>query len=145
MARRKPEEVQPTLELMFPQGHPYVWLADHFNPRSAAGCCWRQEILQYASMLPSIVRRVAMRVACNYGIWSWGDEIVVGFTVGYHDSSGGFHTRDTSRPFVAMQARSLDGGQTWEVASTLAAPQATGVCRPTSTCAPSWRRATPGG
>lgn len=51
----------------------------------------------------------------NYGIWSWGDEIVVGFTLGYHDTSGGFHSRDRSRPFVGMQARSLDGGLSWDV------------------------------
>lgn len=51
----------------------------------------------------------------NYGIWSWGNEIVVGFTLGYHDTSGGFHTRDRNRPFVGMQARSLDGGMTWDV------------------------------
>ena len=49
----------------------------------------------------------------NYGIWSWDDEIVVGFTLGYHQSDAGFHTRDRSRPFVTMQARSLDGGKTW--------------------------------
>ena len=54
----------------------------------------------------------------NYGIWSWENEIVVGFTVGHHDSGGGFHARDRSRPFVGMQARSLDGGQTWEVVDT---------------------------
>jgi len=57
----------------------------------------------------------------NYGIWtlpSWGDEIVVGFTVGYHETEGGFHARDRERPFVAMQARSLDGGQTWQVQET---------------------------
>jgi hypothetical protein len=51
----------------------------------------------------------------NYGIWSWGDEIVLGFTLGYSDPAGGFHTRDKNRPFVTMQARSLDGGQTWQV------------------------------
>lgn len=49
----------------------------------------------------------------NYGIWSWGDEIVVGFTVGYPKADGAFHARDKDRPFVTMQARSLDGGQTW--------------------------------
>lgn len=54
----------------------------------------------------------------NYGIWAWGDEVVVGFTAGYHDSAGGFHARDRSRPFVAMQARSRDGGHTWQVAPT---------------------------
>ena len=51
----------------------------------------------------------------NYGIWAWGDEIVVGFTVGYHNREGGFHTRDRDRSFITMQARSLDGGQTWQV------------------------------
>ncbi|HEY64391.1 MAG TPA: exo-alpha-sialidase [Caldilineae bacterium] len=54
----------------------------------------------------------------NYGIWSWGDEIIVGFTVGYTDPKGGFHARDKSRPFLPMQARSLDGGLTWEVQET---------------------------
>lgn len=49
----------------------------------------------------------------NYGIWSFGDEIVVGFTSGYHLSDGGFHARDRTRPFTAMQARSLDGGESW--------------------------------
>ncbi len=50
----------------------------------------------------------------NYGIWSWGDEIVVGFTSGYHLDSGGFHARDRSKPSTTMQARSLDGGLTWD-------------------------------
>jgi len=54
----------------------------------------------------------------NYGIWSWGNEIVVGFTVGYHNPAGGFHARDTQKPFVPMQARSLDGGETWQVQET---------------------------
>ena len=54
----------------------------------------------------------------NYGIWSWGDEIVVGFTLGYFKAGGGFHPRDGSKPFVAMQARSLDGGETWQVQET---------------------------
>lgn len=50
----------------------------------------------------------------NYGIWSWGNEIVVGFTSGYHLKDGGFHARDKTKPFTAMQARSLDGGETWK-------------------------------
>lgn len=54
----------------------------------------------------------------NYGIWSWGNEIVVGFTLGYADEQGGFHARDRSRPFVTMQARSRDGGKQWHVEQT---------------------------
>ncbi len=51
----------------------------------------------------------------NYGMWSWGNEMVVGFTLGYHQPSGPFHARDKSRPFVTMQGRSLDGGLTWQI------------------------------
>jgi hypothetical protein len=54
----------------------------------------------------------------NYGIWSWGDEIVVGFTFGYVNPAGGFHAREKSKPFIPMQARSTDGGKTWEVQDT---------------------------
>lgn len=68
-----------------------------------------------------IVYKEAGRYAgwpANYGIWSWGDEIVVGYTLGYHSTEGGFHARDKTRPFVAMQARSLNGGETWESTET---------------------------
>ncbi len=51
----------------------------------------------------------------NYGIWAWDDEIVVGFTVGYYKADVHFHPRDKARPFQTMQARSLDGGETWTV------------------------------
>lgn len=56
----------------------------------------------------------------NYGIWSWGEEIVFGFTAGYfmNDPSAGFHARDPKRPFMPMQARSKDAGRTWEVTPT---------------------------
>jgi hypothetical protein len=60
----------------------------------------------------------------NYGIWAWGDEIVVGFTLGYFGSGQGFHSRDRGRPFVTMQARSLDGGETWTTEPCPAQPPA---------------------
>lgn len=50
----------------------------------------------------------------NNGIWNWGDEVVVGFTFGYHKETGG-HPIDGGKPSGPMQARSLDGGQTWTV------------------------------
>jgi len=52
----------------------------------------------------------------NYGMWAWGDEIVLVFTVGYMQTDAGYHARDRSRPFTTMQARSLDGGETWSYA-----------------------------
>jgi len=50
----------------------------------------------------------------NYGIWHWNKEIIVGFSLGHIDPSGGFHARDTSRPFMNVQSRSVDGGLTWQ-------------------------------
>jgi BNR repeat protein len=50
----------------------------------------------------------------NHGIWSWGNEIVVGFT------EATFSPQlkppvDSKLPFYDRQARSLDGGETWTV------------------------------
>jgi hypothetical protein len=52
----------------------------------------------------------------NNGIWNWDNEIVVGFTLGYHKDKSG-HTVDPDRPSVPQQARSLDGGLTWTIES----------------------------
>lgn len=51
----------------------------------------------------------------NNGIWSWGQEIVVGFTLGYHLDKESGHTIDGNRPQVPRLARSLDGGKTWKI------------------------------
>ena len=52
----------------------------------------------------------------NNGLWSWGNEILVGFSLGYHKSnSGGGHAIDSSKPQVPAFARSLDGGETWQL------------------------------
>ena len=54
----------------------------------------------------------------NYGMWAWGDEIVVGFTQCTQMAKAGFHSRDRTQPAVPMQARSLDGGRTWQTIRT---------------------------
>ena len=51
----------------------------------------------------------------NHGIWSWGDEILVGFEVGYFRASDRGHSIDYSRPAEHVLARSLDGGETWRI------------------------------
>ncbi len=51
----------------------------------------------------------------NYGMWAWGNELVLVFTLGWPDTAGGFHARDRSKPFETMQARSTDGGENWKV------------------------------
>ncbi len=51
----------------------------------------------------------------NHGIWSWGDEILVGFSRGTYKDRGKFHHIDHDRPEEVMLARSRDGGATWTV------------------------------
>src|SRR5881397_770993 len=52
----------------------------------------------------------------NHGIWSWGDEIVVGFSAGYHKDLGpSRHNIDHDRPEEHLLARSKDGGMTWTI------------------------------
>jgi hypothetical protein len=50
----------------------------------------------------------------NLGIWSWGDEILVGFVEADYQDDGGFHTYDQSTARDKF-ARSTDGGITWEI------------------------------
>ncbi len=52
----------------------------------------------------------------NNGIWTWGNEILVGFAKGYHKDLGPtMHNIDREKPEVSMFARSLDGGETWNI------------------------------
>jgi hypothetical protein len=51
----------------------------------------------------------------NHGIWSWGDEILVGFSKGYYKNLGDRHHIDREKPELHMLARSLDGGETWAI------------------------------
>jgi len=51
----------------------------------------------------------------NNGIWSWGDEIVVGFVSGYYQASDLHHSIDKTKPQAALLARSVDGGETWSI------------------------------
>jgi hypothetical protein len=52
----------------------------------------------------------------NNGVWAWGNEILVGFELGYHnpDISGGHAIQDDLSSRGAL-ARSLDGGLTWQL------------------------------
>ena len=51
----------------------------------------------------------------NHGIWSWGNEILVGFSRGTYKDRGTFHHIDHDRPEEFLLARSRDGGLTWSV------------------------------
>lgn len=50
----------------------------------------------------------------NSGIWSWGNEILVGFDKGYYKDQGpGLHAIDHEKPCTPALARSQDRGETW--------------------------------
>lgn len=52
----------------------------------------------------------------NHGIWSWDDEILVGFSAGYYKYLGpDRHAIDREKPEEHLLARSLDGGKTWTI------------------------------
>jgi hypothetical protein len=51
----------------------------------------------------------------NHGIWSWGDEVLVGFSRGYDRDRGPYHHIDHDKPEEFLLARSRDGGLTWSV------------------------------
>lgn len=52
----------------------------------------------------------------NHGIWSWGNEIVVGFSAAYFKHMPlDRHQYDNSKPEEPRLARSLDGGATWSI------------------------------
>jgi hypothetical protein len=61
----------------------------------------------------------------NHGIWSWGNEILVGFAAAwFKERPADRHQQDPDKPEEPRLARSLDGGETWaiEAARDLAPP-----------------------
>src|ERR1051325_4851060 len=62
----------------------------------------------------------------NQGIWSWENEILVGFSAAYYQWLGpDRHPYDRSKPEEPYLGRSLDGGESWTVepASVLVPPE----------------------
>jgi hypothetical protein len=51
----------------------------------------------------------------NHGAWSWGNEMLVGFELGYFKDNPTGHDIDYSKPAEHVLARSLDGGETWKI------------------------------
>ncbi len=50
----------------------------------------------------------------NTGIWIWGNEILTGFSIGYHkQSQTSLHYIDLQQPEIHVLSRSKDGGETW--------------------------------
>jgi len=51
----------------------------------------------------------------NHGMWSWGNEILVGFSRGFYKDRGPYHHINKEKPEEFLLARSHDGGVTWSV------------------------------
>jgi hypothetical protein len=51
----------------------------------------------------------------NHGVWSWGDEILVGFERAHYQLQEQEHSMRRDLPSEARFARSLDGGETWNL------------------------------
>jgi hypothetical protein len=51
----------------------------------------------------------------NNGVWSWGDEIVVGFKKGAYQAKVNEHSVDRRGPQELLTARSVDGGISWAI------------------------------
>ena len=62
----------------------------------------------------------------NHGIWSWGEEVLVGFSRGDYKNLGNRHHIDRDKPEQHLLARSLDGGKNW----TIEDPQEKGMLIP---------------
>ncbi len=50
----------------------------------------------------------------NSPTWQWGEELLVGFTMGAFASPESLHQTVNAGPFVSWLARSRDGGESWE-------------------------------
>lgn len=69
-----------------------------------------------------IVYKVAGRYAgwpANHGIWSWGNEILVGFESGHFKVNNSIHAVNYREKEEHLLARSLDGGETWTIEKPL--------------------------
>lgn len=51
----------------------------------------------------------------NTGIWAWDNEILTGFSIGYHNTSTSLHFIDRQKTEIHVLARSKDGGETWSI------------------------------
>jgi BNR repeat-like domain len=93
--------------------------------RGAFSCValWSFALAAAAAETPKSVRHIVVyfepgRFAgwpANHGIWSWGNEILVGFSRGTYKDRGPFHHIDHEKPEEFLLARSYDGGETWSI------------------------------
>src|SRR5215831_7780930 len=78
----------------------------------------------YGTEAPKVIRHVTVYSKAgryggwpaNHGIWTWGNEIVVGFSAAYYQwIDPDRHPYDRSKPEEPYLARSVDGGESWSI------------------------------
>src|SRR5678815_6186594 len=83
---------------------------------------WHSNDLFAAETAPHPVRHVKVYAVpgrfggwpANHGLWTWGNEILVGFSAGYYKDLGPErHHIDRTRLEEHLLARCRDGGGTW--------------------------------
>ena len=86
---------------------------------AAVSCC-----SAFGAEAPRVIRHVTVYSKAgryggwpaNHGIWSWNNEIAVGFSAAYYQWMGpDRHPYDRSKPEEPYLGRSLDGGETWSI------------------------------
>jgi hypothetical protein len=96
------------------------------DPRTAVDCaaCTAADSKEQSSLIEVPARHVNVYAVparfggwpANFGVWSWGNEILCGFAAGHFKDNGpGFHAIDHDKPEHHLLARSLDGGETWKI------------------------------
>lgn len=82
-----------------------------------------QQLNGMAQQKPSYVKHIKVYFEkerfggwpANHGMWSWGNEILFGYSRGYYKDLGDSHHIDREKPEEWWFARSLDGGETWSL------------------------------
>jgi len=73
---------------------------------------------QSSSMTHTIVSGEKGRFSgwpANNGVWMWGNEIAVAYSLGYYEAKGDSHSISRDKPTVVAIGRSKDGGETWTI------------------------------
>lgn len=96
------------MKTVLPARHALITLC--LGLAAAAGLAHGIEIVQQVSIHNEDGRFAAW--PRNGGMWAWGDEIAVVYTLGYFKKDDG-HDIDRDRPSETRIARSMDGGETW--------------------------------